>query len=408
MFRLTSNGSRSLTIRTRLKGGKQVRLTYPHPARAANLEDARRWAHGAVQDCQSGIDPREEEKRALIEAQAKNELLFKNVVAHFIERHASRNKSCRDTQAIFDLHVLPHWHGRSLTEISRADVAHVLDAVEDRASVYRANRVLAAIRKLFNWAITRGLIEHSPVRPGMARPGERSRDRYLSTHEIALVWKAAERIGYPGGTLVQLLLLTGQRRSEVAGMRWDQIDRRDWLWTLPRENTKAGREHIVPLRGATAELVRSVPRVGDYVLTTTGDTPISGFAKWKRQLDSEIVMLLRTDAECRGQDPENVAALPHWRLHDLRRTVATHMEELGVPPHVVGSVLNHDPKGYKGITSVYTRGALIAHRQKALSVWAHYLSGIVRDGDAPVHSPRVLAEPPSLGWPVPGLESLPH
>jgi integrase len=354
----------------------------------------------------SGIDPREEEKRALADAQAKDELLFRNVVPLFIERHASRNKSCRDTKAIFDLHVLPHWHDRLLSEISRADVAKILDAVEDRSSVYRANRVLAAIRKLFSWAVTRGLIEHTPIRPGMARPGERSRQRYLSTREIGLVWKAAERIGYPGGTLVQLLLLTGQRRGEVAGMRWDQIDRRNWLWTLASEDTKAGREHIVPLLGTTAELIGTVPKAGSYVLTTTGDTPVSGFAKWKRQLDSEIVRLMRADAERRGEDPESVVGLPHWRLHDLRRTVATHMEELGVPPHVVGSVLNHDPKGYKGITSVYTRSPLVAHRQKALSIWAHYLKDIVAKGGVPSHAPPPLADPMSLGWAVPDLETL--
>ena len=403
VFRLTRNGGRSLAVRTRLKDGKQVRLTYPQPAHAGSLEDARRWAHGVVNDCRSGIDPREEEKRAIIEAQAKNELLFKNVVALFIERHASRNKSCRDTQAIFDLHVLPRWGDRLLTELTRADIAAVLDAVEDRASVYRANRVLAAIRKLFNWAIARGMIEYSPICPGIARRGEQSRDRFLSSEEIGPVWHAAARIGYPGGTLIQLLLLTGQRRGEVAGMRWDQIDRRNWLWTLPRDHTKAGREHVIPLPTAAVEVIHSVPKIGDYVLTTTGNSPVSGFSKWKRQLDAEILLLLREAAERSGKDPESISPFRHWRLHDLRRTMATHMEELGVPPHVVGSVLNHDPKGYKGITSVYTRGTLIAHRQKALSLWAEYLTMLVLNKTPPVHSPPLRAEPLSPGWGVPDL-----
>jgi integrase len=181
--------------------------------------------------CQAGIDPREEEREAEREAEAAEILRIVSVVEVFIERHCKKNKSWRDTQAIFRLYVLPRWGDRLITDITRTDVATLLDDVEDRSSVYRTNRVLAAIRKLFNWAMSRGMIEHSPVGPGMARAGEQSRDRYLAPLEMRVVWEAAEALGYPSGTLVQLLLLTGQRRDEVAGMRWDEIDVNERLWT---------------------------------------------------------------------------------------------------------------------------------------------------------------------------------
>ena len=169
VFRLTSNGIRTLTVRTRLRG-RQVRFTYPHAARTENLEDARKWAHSILDRCQAGVDPRDEERGDAAGRRSRFPR-FSNVAASFVERHCKKNKSWRDTQTIFRLYVLPRWGERLITEIRRADVAKLLDEVEDKTSVYRTNRVLAAIRKLFNWATARGLLEHSPVGPGMSAGG---------------------------------------------------------------------------------------------------------------------------------------------------------------------------------------------------------------------------------------------
>jgi hypothetical protein len=158
-------------------------------------------------------------------------------------------------------------------------------------------------------------------------------------------------------------------------MTWDQLDLEgERLWSVPAEHTKSGRGHLVPFSDLTLDILKEVPHLGDYVLTSLGDRPVSGFGKWKKKLDEKILALMSEEAEAEGADPEAVTPLPHWRLHDLRRTVATHMEELGIPPHIVGSVLNHDPKSYKGITSVYTRGDLIFERRKALTAWARFIS----------------------------------
>lgn len=373
VFRLTSNNARSLSVRTRMRG-EQVRLTYPGAVTIDNLDDARRWALEALSKCGAGIDPREEERQIELERELAQGRRFDLVVDQFIERHAKRNKTWSETRSIFERHVLPFWAGRSIEDITRADVATLLDRVEDKSSVYTANRTLAAVRKLFNWALIRGLIEVSPVVRGMVRKGEIARTRYLQPEELRLVWRAAEQLGYPAGTAIQLLIVTGQRRGELTAMTWDQLDiAGERLWSVPPEHTKSGRGHLVPLSDLAIEMVSNTPRLGKFVLTTRGDRPVSGFGKWKAKLDEVILGLQRQDSEANGENPEAVLPLPHWRLHDLRRTVATHMEELGIPPHIVGSVLNHDPKGYKGITSVYTRGDLIFERRKALGAWARFL-----------------------------------
>jgi integrase len=248
--------------------------------------------------------------------------------------------------------------------------------VEDRASPYRANRVLAAIRKMFNWSVSRGLIATSPIVRDMARKGEVARDRFLSPIEIRAVWQAADSLNSPFGSVVKMLLLTGQRLGEVREMKWSALDlQNERVWTLTPEDTKAKRLHLVPLTQPAIEVITSQAELGDYVFTFSGDEPVSGFSKAKSDIDELSSGLV--DATNAAND----APLPHWRLHDLRRTVATHMEDaLGIPPHVVGAVLNHDPKSYKGITATYTRGSLLYERRRALTAWSRFLSLVLDAG----------------------------
>jgi integrase len=383
-LRVTSNGAKSYVVRTRLRG-KQVRLTIGN-ARAINLKDAREEASEFLKMCRNGIDPREVRRAKKREEEAVEELRFDRVTEQFIERHAKRhNRTWKDTQAIFSLHVLPRWGDRQLTEITRADVSSLLDAVEDGSGVYRANRVLAAVRKLFNWAVERELMDFSPTAKVKARKGEKARTHYLSPDEIRLVWRASDRLGYPFGRLVQLLLATGQRRGEVAGMRWDQLDLEgERLWTLPPENTKADREHVVPLSDMALEVLngpKGLPRLGKYALTTRGDRPVAGFSKGKRRLDAAALAITREEAEAAGRDLDEMTPLPVWRLHDLRRTVATHMAEtLGFAPYIVGMVLNHDPKQHSGVTAIYTRGEAIDDRRRALNAWSRFLRLVLKEG----------------------------
>jgi integrase len=390
--RVTQNGAKSFVVRGRIKGRREpIRLTIGD-ALGMKLSDARDEASGVLKICRAGKDPREERRREKIAAQRADGLEFERVLDAFIDKHARKNRSCAETQGIFKRYVTPRWRGRLLGDIGREDVVTLLDNVEDKVSVYQANRTLAAVRKLMNWAVLRGMISSSPIVAGMARQGEESRTRYLNFHEIRLVWQATERVGYPFGPFFQLLLVTGQRRSEVAGALWKSFDlERERLWRLTPQEVKAGREHLVPLSDLALEILGKLPRINDpksnepiYVFTSMGSGPVSTGGKSKLALDRETLTVAREQTDKSESKLNRVKPLSAWRIHDLRRTVATHMEDaLGIAPHIVRSVLNHSPHSYKGVTSVYTRGDLIFERRRALSAWARLLKlAIGREGQA--------------------------
>ena len=219
-------------------------------------------------------------------------------------------------------------------DITRRDVLDVLDRVVDGGAPIAANRTLSAMRKLFNWCVPRDIIAVSPCAGVKPPTPERSRDRVLSDDELRLVWRAADKIAWPFGLLVKLLALTGQRRDEVAKMRWDELDLEAGLWTLPRERVKTDQPHEVPLSAASVNVLKSVPRIAgsSFVFTTNGTAPSSGYSKGKRKLDA----LLPSD-------------MPDWRLHDLRRTVASGMARLGIHLPVIEKVLNHASGSFAGI-----------------------------------------------------------
>jgi len=397
-LRVSSSGVKSFIVRARIRGqSAPIRLTVGD-ARGMKLTDAREAAREVLRTCRAGEDPRPKPEPV---AEPPDALRWERVVETFMEKHAkARTKSWQHTEALIAKKVTKFWAGKLIGEITRADVVAVLDEAE-RTSVYRANRTLAAIRKLFNWAVLRGLVDASPIVAGMAREGEITRERFLIFEEIRLVWRACERIGQPFGPLFKLLLVSGQRRGETVNAEWPSFDlEHERLWTLRPEETKAGRTHLVPLSDLALSILEAQPLIDDpdlaeeaarkglnrssavYVFTTTGKTPVSGFSKAKEHLDAATLAILREDAIAAGEDPDEVEVPEAWRVHDLRRTMATHLEDaLGVPPHIVGSVLNHAPGSYKGITAVYTRGTLIYERRRALVAWARLLGLVVAGGE---------------------------
>lgn len=398
-LRVTSNGAKSFVVRARVKGRPQpVRVTIGD-ARGVRLAEARQRASEILREMRAGADPRETLRQAKREALDAEQLRFERIAERFIEEYAKPNTvAWRDTKALLDAHVTPRFRGMKLDEIKRSDIKDALAAISKRVSTHRANAALAAIRKLFNWAKQEEFILTVPGFGGLAAE-KVERDRFLTFDEIRLVWRAAERIGWPFGPMFQMLLATGQRRGEVANARWASFDLiKERLWTLEPEETKADRKHFVPLTDLSLGVLNALPRIVEpgtvdarYCFTTVGDAPVSGFAKAKRKLDDAIEAIRREDAEAAGLDPTTLQPLPAWRVHDLRRTVATHMEDsLGVPFQTVAAILNHAPSSVRGVTSIYTRGDLIFQRRQALTAWTRLLKLITGDAVTFARVERIL------------------
>jgi integrase len=352
------SGTKSWAVRYRHNGQtrKHTLGTYP----AVDLKAARTLGGKALRTAAEGRDPGREKAQA----RSAQRDTIERVSAQFIERHcrrANRPRTAQETERLLRLHVLPRWRGRIVHEITRRDVLDMLDRIVDGGAPIAANRALAAVRKMFNWAVARDIIAISPCAGVKPPTTERSRDRVLSDGELRAVWLAADEMRWPFGSLVQLLILTGQRRDEVARITWDELDLEQKLWTLPRERVKNDEAHEVPLSRKAISIISAMPRLGDrFVFTTNGKSPSSGYSKGKRRLDA----LLPPD-------------MPSWRLHDLRRTVASGMARLGINLPVIEKVLNHASGSFAGIVGVYQRHTFANEKRKALEAWGSFVQKIV-------------------------------
>ncbi len=366
-LKVTPAGRKVFLLQYRMGGrvAKTERCTIGEYRSPFTVDSARAEAIRLLAEVKAGRNPAGS-KRAARQIAANRVRLFGELAAEFIERHAKPNtRDWRKTEYLLRRDVLPFWTTRPVREITRQDVIELIDRVADRGARIHANRVLAAVRVLFNWALSRGVIEASPIAGVKAPSAEMVRERVLSEDELREVWCAADATPYPFGPFFKLLILTAQRRDEVAGMRWSEIDETRALWTIPGERAKNGRAHEVPLSSPALDTLRSVRRVEDIdlVFTTNGQTPISGFSKAKLRLDrdSGVGLTERDD----------------WRVHDIRRSVTTFLAEMGIAPHVVDKLLNHVSGSIRGVAAVYNRHGYTEERRRALDAWANRLAAII-------------------------------
>jgi integrase len=392
------SGAKSFAVRYRHAGQPRKLTIGAYPA--INLEAARDIGAKALRAAAEGRDPAGEKQTAKGDAkrQAAEELrgkrdLYENVAREFIERHAiksNKESTWRETARILGLRPSPHdpntlvdiggdvmstWKGRRIQEITKRDVISLLDGVNDRGSPIMANRVLSAVRKLFNWCVARDVLQVSPCQLIAPPAPERSRDRVLSDDELRLVWNAAEGEGWPFGPLVKLLMLTGQRLSEVSDMQWEEIDFEKRLWTLPAERVKNSERHDVPLPDAAIAILTALPRIKTskgYVFATRHDAAVSGFSRAKQRLDAAIALTA-------GDTP-----VPRWTFHDLRRTMASGMARLGISLPVIEKVLNHTSGTFRGVVGVYQRHSFADEKRAALAAWASFVEAIV-SGQSPAN-----------------------
>ena len=270
-------------------------------------------------------------------------------------RHRPDLRSLRARRATFERHVLPALGAIPVAELRRSQIALMLDRVALHAGPVMADRTLAYLRAALHWYEARTDDWRSPIVRGMHRRAGGERTRVLSDEELRRIWGATEG-GAPFSRLVRVLLLTGQRRGEVAGMQWHEVDVAARLWTIPPERFKSGQAQLVPLPQVVIELLGSRGAGGPYVCSTTnGRRPISGFGK--------AVARLQRRSRTNG-----------WRLHDLRRTVRTRLAGLRVSHAVAELVLGH---GKRGLARVYDQHQYLDEVREALERWAVELERIV-------------------------------
>jgi integrase len=416
------SGAKSWAFRYRF-AGKPRKLTIgpvysgkdepetPALDQANTLAGARKLASDAALKVAKGIDPARHKKREKETARLRaenSELLDRDTVESvarlFIEKYAKANtrpRSWLETARLIGLkpdpqdptkmvltgsgttlaggEVLGRWRGRTIHEITRRDIHDLLDRVIARGAPGAANRTLAAVRKMFSWAVSRDIVAASPCADIRPPTKENSRARVLSDDELRLVWRGASAIGWPFGPMVHLLALTLQRRNEVAEINRNELRLQDDLWVIPKERVKNGQEHEVALSPVTREILDGLPKIGrgGLIFTVTGETPVSGFSRAKRRLDAEIIKLQRADAAGRGEDPDQVEPLPHWTLHDLRRTGASGMARLGIQLPVIEKILNHTSGSFGGVAGVYQRHSFADEKRKALEAWASFVQSTV-------------------------------
>lgn len=265
-----------------------------------------------------------------------------------VKRHLEKNAR--------SLHALP------VTSIDRRTIADLLNRIAKENGTTAANRARASLSAMFGWSIREGLVDANPVM-NTGKREERSRDRVLTDTELTTIWNTLEADHY--GAIIRLLVLTGQRANEIGGLQWPEIDFDHDKIVLPADRTKNARAHEIPMAPAVRDILSAQSRIdGRSFVFGYGSGQFSGWSKSKAALDARIQETTGT-------------ALPHWTVHDLRRTAATRMADLGIAPHVIEAVLNHVSGHKGGIAGIYNRALYSAEKGQALALWADHLTALV-------------------------------
>ena len=351
-LRISDRDARTWSYVYRTPGDARVKRYTIGRWPAITCAAARATAKQVAAEVAAGKDPAREKA----EKRHQNGDLVEQVAAEFVARvyRARGLKSTGEAEALIRNHVLPRLAGKRIGSVSRHELLQVVDAVSDKAMPRAANKTVQLLKALFRWAKSRGLITGENPAEGLTKPHvEKSRDRVLSDAELAAVWTGAEQLGWPWQQYIKLLVLLGQRRTELATLRWSDLDLSARVWNLPAEQTKMGRARTLPLPGAAVALIEGMPRIDgcEFVF----GRKLTAFAKMKRQLATVI-------------------GVSNWVLHDLRRTFATGQQRLGTRLEVTEQLLGHLSGSRAGVVGVYQRHDFAAEQRVALEKWSEHLA----------------------------------
>jgi integrase len=278
--------------------------------------------------------------------------LFEVVVEEWLRRDQSDNRPSSQYQLrlIVDRDLVPVWRGRHIDDLGKRDVVAVTDAIVDRGASVQARQTQAYLKRFFKWCHARDLIAANPIAEMELLGKAKARDRVLTNEELVRVWRAASG---PHGAVVKLLALTGARREEIAQLKWSEVD--GDVVHLEGERTKNGEKHFIHLSAPALAVLNSVPRTSEFVFTTNDTKHVGSWNRAKAALDE-------------------ASGVTGWRIHDLRRTLSTGMNELGIDPHIVESILGHTIKGVAGI---YNRARYETAKRAALDAWGTHVMELI-------------------------------
>jgi len=379
---VSASGHKSWIVMYRVNKGKQIKETLGTIDKIPMLDEAVRLARAIQDKAHKGVDPKAERKAEAERAAAEAHRLAANTLGAAVDEYLEhcerglRAKTVAGYRQVFRHDVMSRWATRPLSSITKRDILELLhDKANNRdrkrkdsigGAVVQANRLLTRLRTFFKWCISEDKITVDPT-SGIMKPlkKEKARDRVLSDDEIRALWTATEgwsrkrANGVPWGAMFRLLLLTAQRKNEVAGMQWSEIDLDAKQWVIPGARTKNSKVHIVALSKLAIEQLAQLPRNGSMVFSGTRKTPASGWSRAKASLDKAM-------------------GASDWVIHDLRRTVTTGMARLNIPPHVADKVLNHTQGTIHGVAKVYNQFEYLDERKSALDAYSNFIEQLVR------------------------------
>jgi len=354
--RLREGGSKTWVFQYKL-GSKHRRITL---GRVSALEPAaaREQASKLHAQVRLGQDP----AGARAESRARADETFGACIRLFLGWQRGRVKSFRDIERHL-VRNLAALHNLPLAKVDQRTIAAQLAHISARGSPIQANRTRASLSKFFSWACGEGLAENNPAALTNKNP-EESRDRVLSHKELKQIWAALPDGDY--GVIIKLLILTGQRASEISDLKWDEVDFESDVISLSASRTKNKRPHRIPISNMVRSILEAHPRTSrDHVFGVGDQRGFSGWSRAKTNLDETV-------------------RIPSWRIHDIRRSAATHMGDIGIQPHIIEAVLNHVSGHKGGVAGIYNRAAYESEKATALSRWAERVAAIVEGRESSV------------------------
>lgn len=373
--KVTPKGSKVYLFQYRMGGrGSKVRRYTIGKHGAITADNARTEAKRLAMMVAQGDDP---QANKVDQRRIAVDLAFPAYLDRFVSDclKVEWKASADEVEAMLRAYALPILQSKALPAITRSDVSAVLRPLKGKPA--SRSKLFAILRRLFRWAVSEGDLKRSPMADMETPAPPKARDRYLRDWELVLVWNASHDLGYPFGPMIRLLILTGQRRNEVSDLPWSEISKPDAVWSLPAARAKNGEATDIPLPQLAITELSGVakrkkkadwPRSG-FVFTTTGKSPVSGFSRAKTRLDKLVTKLNQGEA------------LEPWTVHDLRRTLATGMQRLGVRFEVTEAILNHKSGSRAGVAGIYQRHDWGPEKKAALQSWSDHIERLLTGAD---------------------------